>query len=281
MKQRTHIYQKNAVWCCREKPIDPCSCKKKMSEHFCARRCPQVGFLVRLGFTTKWVSWNWSRKAVLDFSNCSGPLGASFLSTSWGLNNGWKHVLTPFRYSFCSEEAYPGPGFSRESFQATHFVDSGPAFCREKIPGPLLNGGLQPHLPKSKGDTFPTNSSQRSIRSSTCKKKSPFFFIFFHIFPPPFCFLTSRSWCRAVASAVPPAWAASWRTCHGCGPRPSRLRPAFGTASTRTSKISCEVAEGIERMTGGGWVGILRGTSEKYGVRGMIGIDWGWVYTCI
>ena len=51
---------------------------RKMSEHFCARRCPQVGFLVRFGFTTKWVSWNWSRKAVLDFSNCSGPLGACF-----------------------------------------------------------------------------------------------------------------------------------------------------------------------------------------------------------
>ena len=50
----------------------------------------QSGFLMHLGFTTKWVSWNWSRKAVLDFSNCSGPLGASFLSTNWVLKNGWK-----------------------------------------------------------------------------------------------------------------------------------------------------------------------------------------------
>ena len=84
----------------------------------------QVGFLVRFGFTTKWASWNWSRKAVLDFSNCSGPLGASFLSTNWVLNDGWKQlsktilmkktkfnpVLTPFRHSFGSEEAYPRPG---------------------------------------------------------------------------------------------------------------------------------------------------------------------------
>ena len=84
----------------------------------------QVGFLVRFGFTTKWISWNWSRKAVLDFANCSGPLGASFLSTNWVLNDGWKQpsktilmtknkfnpVLTPFRHSFCSEEAYPRPG---------------------------------------------------------------------------------------------------------------------------------------------------------------------------
>ena len=29
---------------------------RKMSEHFCARRCRQVGFLVRFGFTTNWVS---------------------------------------------------------------------------------------------------------------------------------------------------------------------------------------------------------------------------------
>ena len=89
----------------------------------------------------------------------------------------------------CFNPFYPGPGFSRESFQATHFVDSGPAFCREKIPGPLLNGWLQPHLPKSKGDTFPTNSSQRSIRSSTCKKKSPIFSIFFPHFSSPILFL--------------------------------------------------------------------------------------------
>ena len=46
---------------------------RKMSEYFCARRHPQVGFLVRFGFTTKWISWNWSRKVVFDFSNCSGP----------------------------------------------------------------------------------------------------------------------------------------------------------------------------------------------------------------
>ena len=51
---------------------------RKMSEYFCARRHPQVGFLVRFGFTTKWISWNWSRKVVFDFSNCSGPLGACF-----------------------------------------------------------------------------------------------------------------------------------------------------------------------------------------------------------
>ena len=44
-------------------------------------------------------------------------------------------VLTSFRYSFCSEETYPGPWFSRESFQVIHFVDSGPAFCREKYRG--------------------------------------------------------------------------------------------------------------------------------------------------
>ena len=31
---------------------------RKMSEYFCARRHPQVGFLVRFGFTTKWISWN-------------------------------------------------------------------------------------------------------------------------------------------------------------------------------------------------------------------------------
>jgi hypothetical protein len=64
--------------------------------------------------------------------------------TNWALCNGSKHlkaafettlmkkqkqnlVLTSFRYSFCSEEACPGPGFSRESFQATRFLDSGPA----------------------------------------------------------------------------------------------------------------------------------------------------------
>ena len=46
---------------------------RKMSEHFCTRRYSQVGFLVRFGFTTKWASWNWSHKAVLDSSNCSGP----------------------------------------------------------------------------------------------------------------------------------------------------------------------------------------------------------------
>ena len=49
--------------------------------------------------------------------------------------NKFNPVLTPFRHSFCSEEAYPRPGLSRESFQATHFVDSGPAFCREKYRG--------------------------------------------------------------------------------------------------------------------------------------------------
>ena len=44
----------------------------------------QSGFLVHFGFTTKWVSWNGSRKSVLDFSDCSGPLRANVLSTNIG-----------------------------------------------------------------------------------------------------------------------------------------------------------------------------------------------------
>ena len=56
---------------CRSETIGVAA--RKMSEYFCARRHPPIGFLVRFGFTTKWISWNWSRKVVLDFSNCSGP----------------------------------------------------------------------------------------------------------------------------------------------------------------------------------------------------------------
>ena len=54
-----------------------CSCKKNERIFLC-QTDPQVNFLVRFGFTTKWIFWNWSRKVVFDFSNCSGALGAYF-----------------------------------------------------------------------------------------------------------------------------------------------------------------------------------------------------------
>ena len=60
---------------------------KKCSEPFCVYSL-QSGFLVHVGFTTKWVSWNWSRISVLDFLNWSGPIRANFLSTNWVLDNG-------------------------------------------------------------------------------------------------------------------------------------------------------------------------------------------------
>ena len=76
----------------------------------------QSGFLMHFGLTTKWVSWNWSRKS--DFSDCSGPLRAIFFVYKLGLitckNSLWRQswwkkynsnpVLTSFRYSFCSEK---------------------------------------------------------------------------------------------------------------------------------------------------------------------------------
>ena len=97
---------------------------RKMSEYFCARRHPQVGFLVRFGFTTKWISWNWSRKVVFDFSNCSGAPRSLFLVYKLGLKKWLKRafenhfdeknkinpVLTNFQHLFCSEKAYPRPG---------------------------------------------------------------------------------------------------------------------------------------------------------------------------
>ena len=43
----------------------------------------QSWFLVHFGFATKWVSWNWSHKSVLDSLDCSGPIRAHFLSTNW------------------------------------------------------------------------------------------------------------------------------------------------------------------------------------------------------
>ena len=48
----------------------------------------QSWFLVHFGFTTKWVSWNWSHKSVLDSLDCSGPIRAHFLSANWVLDNG-------------------------------------------------------------------------------------------------------------------------------------------------------------------------------------------------
>ena len=95
---------------------------------------------------------NWLRKMVLDVSNCAGPLRANFLSAKLVLDNGWKEpssiflkqkndstpVLTFFGIHFVNNElihAYPRPARSRESFQATHFVDWGPAFCKEKYQG--------------------------------------------------------------------------------------------------------------------------------------------------
>ena len=59
----------------------------------------------------------------------------NFWKPSWWRKTESNPCFNFFRYSFCSEEAYPRPGLSRESFQATHFVDSGPAFCREKYRG--------------------------------------------------------------------------------------------------------------------------------------------------
>ena len=82
-----HVYQCTAFqslvtcasgWEAMAQRDNRCVAARKMSEYFCARRHSQIGFLVRFGFTTKWISWNWSYKVVFDFSNCSGPLGACF-----------------------------------------------------------------------------------------------------------------------------------------------------------------------------------------------------------
>ena len=97
---------------------------RKMSEYFCARRHPQIGFLVCFGFTTKWISWNWLCKLIFDFSNCSGPPRSLFLVYKLGLKKWLKRVfenhfdeknkinpiLTNFQHLFCSEKAYPRPG---------------------------------------------------------------------------------------------------------------------------------------------------------------------------
>ena len=44
---------------------------RKMSEYVCARRHPQVGFLVRFGFTTKWIIDH--AKWFLIFQIAQGP----------------------------------------------------------------------------------------------------------------------------------------------------------------------------------------------------------------
>ena len=96
---------------------------RKMSEYFCARRHLQVGFLVRFGFTTKWIFWNWSHKMVFWFFKLLRVPRSLFLVYKLGLKkwlektfenhfdekNKINPILTNFQHLFCSEKAYPKP----------------------------------------------------------------------------------------------------------------------------------------------------------------------------
>ena len=97
---------------------------RKMSEYFCARRHPQVGFLVRFGFTTKWMSWNLIRHSGFWFFKLLRAPRSLFLVYKLGLKKWLKRafenyfdeknkinpILTNFQHLFCSEKAYPRPG---------------------------------------------------------------------------------------------------------------------------------------------------------------------------
>ena len=93
-----------------------------MSEYFCARRHPQIGFLVRFGLLQNGYLEIDHAKWFLIFQTAQGPRNL-FLVYKLGLKKWLKRafenhfdekkinrILTNFQHLFCSEKAYPRPG---------------------------------------------------------------------------------------------------------------------------------------------------------------------------